>query len=129
MSGGGEDAAKPLIDELLGPLHIHFSAARQAYRDYLEGGRSFLFACSLRRTNEGARALLLSKGHLLPAERQEDALALVRHYDAWMTLWDLHREATRPGPGDPFVFENDVTYPAEAEARIEALYAEISGRS
>ncbi|HEV2866696.1 MAG TPA: hypothetical protein VGX37_09285 [Allosphingosinicella sp.] len=128
MSANG--AAKRLVEELLGPLHMHFLSARAAYRDYLDNGRGFRFASSLRRINGCARELLLNKRHLLPEEHQASAVALIGHYDAWMALWDEHAERLRPAPDDPFVFENRHTYPRDAEQRLEALYEGLgAGRS
>ena len=116
-----------LLHELLGPLHMHFRAARAAYADYLGCGRTFLFASSLRRLNVGARRLLLSKGHLLPEPLRVDALALVRHWDVWLTLWEDLEERSSPRPEDSFIFENDIVYPREAEGRLERLYSQMSG--
>ena len=118
-----------LVDDLLGPLHMHFLCARKAYGDYLANGRRFLFALSLRRINLSARGLLLTKGHLLPAELQQEAAALIGHYDVWLTLWMEHRRQTRPGLDDMFAFENAFTYPREAEARLEALYESLSAQA
>lgn len=118
-------AASSLMDELLGPLHMHFAGARAAYQRYLEHGRSFLFASSLKRINLGIRSLLLSKGYLLPEELQADAVALVTHYDAWLTYWDELAERNRPAPDDRFAFENRFTYPKDAEQRLEGLYREL----
>ena len=115
-----------LLHDLLGPLHMHFLAARTAYLAYLDNGRGFVFAQSLRRTNGAARELLARRGYLLPAELQADAAALIAHYDVWTALWIDHRRRTMPGPNDPFVFENSFTYPREAEQRIEALYAQLA---
>ncbi|HEX8571640.1 MAG TPA: hypothetical protein VF759_02685 [Allosphingosinicella sp.] len=122
-----QDNDPRLLDDLLGPLHMHFLVAARAYADYLAAGKSFLFASSLRRTNASARELLIGRGWRLPEDLQADAAALVRHYDAWLTLWDEHCARLRPGPGDPFVFANEITYPREAEARLEALYRRLSG--
>lgn len=111
-----------LLDDLLGPLHMHFLVAAQAYADYLAAGKAFLFAASLRRTNASARELLLAHGWRLPDELQADAAALLRHWDAWLTLWDALAERLRPEPGDPFVFANEINFPREAQERLEALY-------
>ena len=119
------DRDRLLRDELLGPLHMHFRAARAAYADYMANGKSFLFASSLRRINGGAHDLLLARGWLLPEALREDAVALVRHYDVWTSLWDDLAERTRPSFDEPFVFENSVTYPREAEARLERLFADL----
>ena len=120
-----QDTDSRLLDDLLGPLHMHFLAAAQAYADYLGAGKSFLFAASLRRTNASARDLLLRHGWRLPESRRADAAALLRHYDAWLTLWDSHAERLRPEPGDPFVFANDVTFPSDSQERLEALYRRL----
>jgi len=116
-----------LRDELLGPLHMHFLAAAQAYRDYLENGQSFVFACTLRRTNASARELLLRRGHLLPRERVGDAVALLRHYDVWLTCWDELAARMKPGLEDRFVFENAVTFPKDAQRRLDELFVESRG--
>jgi hypothetical protein len=114
-----------LLDDLLGPLHMHFRVAASAYADYLAGGKSFLFASSLRRTNAGVRELLLGQGWRLPEDLQADSAALVRHYDVWMTLWDDLAERLRPAMEDPFVFANAVTFPKASKERLEALYERL----
>ena len=118
-------SSPPLLDELLGPLHMHFASARAAYRAYLDEGRTFLHASSLRRINLGARALLTGKGWLLPDAMQVHARALIEHYDIWLTLWEAHAERARPALADPFAFENSFTYPRDAEQALESLYQEL----
>ncbi len=115
----------PLLHDLLGPLHMHFLCARAAYADYMASGKSFLFAQSLRRTNGSARELLIHKGYLLPEPLQQHAVALIRHYDAWITLWDELAARAQPQPHDPFVFQNEVTYPKDAELALERHYEEL----
>ena len=117
-----------VLDELLGPLHMHFSAARAAYRSYLDNGQSFLFASSLRRINLDVRALLLRKGYMLSGDLQAAAVALVTHYDVWLTLWDDLAVRQLPAPGDRFAFVNHHTYPKEAEDRLECRYEELRAR-
>lgn len=114
-----------MLDDLLGPLHMHFRVAASAYADYLAGGKSFLFANSLRRTNMGVRELLLGWGWLLPEGLQADAAALLRHYDVWLTLWDDLAGRLAPGMEDPFVFANAVTFPGASQERLEALYRRL----
>jgi hypothetical protein len=114
-----------LLDDLLGPLHMHFRVAASAYADYLAGGKSFLFASSLRRTNTGVRELLLGRGWLLPEDLQGDAAELLRHYDIWLTLWDDFARSLRPAMEDPFVFANSVNFPKASQERLEALYRRL----
>lgn len=114
-----------LLDGLLSPLHEHFLAARTAYRAYLDDGRTFRQACELKRINLAARALLVDKAEMLPPEHQASAAALIRHYDAWLSLWDAHAERIRPEPGDVFAFANAATYPREAEQELERWYERL----
>jgi len=111
-----------IMDVLLGPLHTHFLCARSAYAAYLNNGRQFLFAKSLRRMNQSARTLLLEKAHLLPPPLQEDAVHLISHYDIWLELWAEHRRRTEPKLNDVFAFQNAFRYPCDAESRLEAFY-------
>ena len=119
------DEASALLDELLGPLRTHFLGAGAAYRAYLDHGRSFLLANSLRRINLAARTLLVARGHLLPVELQACATALIGHYDVWLRLWGEQAQRLQPAPGDAFAFENEVTYPREAEQRLMRLYEDL----
>lgn len=119
------DDGRELRDRLLGPLRMHFLAAGQAYQDYLHNGRSYLFACSLRRISAAARQILMTWGHLLGQEHVPDALALVRHYDVWLTLWDDHSARLKPAMSDPFVFDNVVTFPKEAQKRLMELHQRL----
>jgi hypothetical protein len=121
-----DDNAATLRDRLLGPLSMHFDAASRAYDDYMKAGRSYLFACSLRRINAAARLLLLEHGHLLPTELRGDALDLIRHYDAWLTLWDDHAAAMKPAYDHEFVFDSIVRFPREAQRRLMKEYRTTS---
>jgi hypothetical protein len=114
-----------LVNELLGPLQMHFLAAEQAYADYLAHSQNFLFASSLKRINSAVRQLLLDRGHLLPEGHRGDALALIRHYDVWLTLWDDHHRRTRPRVDEPFIFQNDVAFPKSAQSKLMNLLEEM----
>lgn len=117
----GADREK-LVDRLLGPLTTHFAAADQAYADYLSDGRTFLHASRLRRTNESARQLLLGQADLLPDDARPHALALIRHYDVWLSLWDDHAARAKPHANDEFVFQNRVRFPTDAKDALIYLY-------
>jgi hypothetical protein len=106
---------------------MHFLAAGQAYADYMDNGKSFLFACSLRRINASARELLLTHGHLLPKEMQPHAITLLRHYDVWLTLWDELAASMKPSLDQAFVFENPVQFPKDAQQALRQLYERIRG--
>ncbi|HEY6504496.1 MAG TPA: hypothetical protein VIZ28_11025 [Chitinophagaceae bacterium] len=105
--------------ELIGQLHMNLEISGNAYREYLQGGKTFMFAKILRQYNEKIRELIIEKGWLLPESLQKDALALVLHYDAWMQKWDELKAKLDPSPDDEFVFPNSVTFPKEAARNIE----------
>ena len=63
----------------------------------------------------------MDRGHLLSEDYRANALALLRHYDAWLTSWyDLAARA-KPGVDDEFIFESRVPFPKDAQSRIIPL--------
>lgn len=117
-----------IVDELLGPLSIHFEAADLAYNDYLDSGGSFLFACSLRRINASARGILLAKAYLLGGEMRSYAVELIRHYDVWITLWDEHAATNKHAFSDRFAFESALPFPHDAKQSLKRYLDEQSAK-
>jgi len=113
---------RDLLDEFLGPLHTLFRRSRQAYDGYRAHGQSFLFARIIKECNEAIRDLLLRHAHRLPGPLQDDALALIGHYDVWTVSWNDLRDRINPGLDQAFVFETLVGFPKEAERRLESYY-------
>jgi hypothetical protein len=111
--------------ELTGQLYMNLKRSATAYKEYLQGGKTFMFARVLRQYNEKIRSLILEKGYLLPSHLQEDGLALVSHYDIWMQKWDDLKNRINPSPDDEFIFPNDATFPKEAARNIEAAYEHL----
>ncbi|MEI9810787.1 MAG: hypothetical protein WDO16_24565 [Bacteroidota bacterium] len=111
--------------ELAGQLYMNLKRSATAYKEYLEGGKTFMFASILRLYNEKIRELLLEKGYLLPDSLQHDALALVSHYDIWMQKWDELKTTLNPSPDDEFVFPNTFTFPKEAARNLEQEYKRL----
>jgi hypothetical protein len=107
-----------LVSELVGSLSIHFRRGEAAYQNLFSDGRQFLFAKILRDNNSEIRRLILSKGHLLPFEQQQNAIELVAHLDIWLELWE-HLAATKTHqPEDKFSFES-CKYPQEAATSLK----------
>lgn len=125
-STGDPAARNELSERLLKPLLLCFLAGDQAYSKYMAGGKTYFFACELRRINASARALLLEHGHRLPAHARDTAVALLRHYDTWMRLWDDLSARQRPSPDATFIFDNPVRFPREARLALIALYEELA---
>ncbi len=111
-------AQEILISELVGPLSMHFRRGEAAYQNLFSDGRQFLFAKILRDNNYEIRNAILSKGHLLPFEQQQNAIELVAHLDIWLELWE-HLAATKAHqPEDKFSFES-CKYPQEAATSLK----------
>jgi hypothetical protein len=107
-----------LVSELVGPLSIHFRRGEAAYQNLLSDGRQFLFAKILRDNNREIRSLILSKGHLLPFEQQQNAIELVAHLDVWLELWEDLAATTAHKPEDKFSFES-CKYPQAAATSLK----------
>ena len=97
---------------------MHFRRGEAAYQNLYADGRQFLFAKILRDNNHEIRRLILTKGHLLPFEQQQNAIELVAHLDIWLELWE-HLAATKAHqPEDNFSFES-CKYPQEAATSLK----------
>jgi len=110
------------INYLLAEIYRYLKESETAYRVYLANGKTFKYAQALRVYNNGLRALLISKCSLLSQSMQEDAAALVSHYDTWTEKWDSHYRLLNPAPDDLFAFPNDATFPRAAARNIEREY-------
>jgi len=114
-----------MSSEKLSSLHREINSllglSAAAYRDYLEGGKTFRHALILRQHNDNLQQLLSTHLPELPVHLQADANALIDHYRAWTIKWEELKQSRNPLPGDEFVFENDHRFPREAANRIIQL--------
>lgn len=104
---------------------MNLKRSETAYKEYLQGGKTFMFAKILRLYNEKIRELLLEKGYLLRENLQKDALALIAHYDIWMQKWDELKTNLDPSPNDEFIFPNNFTFPKEAATNLEQEFIRL----
>jgi hypothetical protein len=117
-------AQELLVSELVGPLSMHFRRGEAAYQNFHADGRQFLFAKILRDNNCEVRHLILSKGHLLPFEQQQNAIELVAHLDIWLALWEYLASTKVHKPEDGFSFES-CKYPQEAAKSLKEFCLEL----
>ena len=113
-----------LVLELVGALSMHFRRGEAAYQNFHADGRQFLFAKILRDNNSQIRHLILSKGHLLPFEQQQNAIELVAHLDIWLALWEYLASTKAHKPEDGFSFES-CRYPQEAAKSLKEFCLEL----
>jgi len=112
--------------ELTGLLYMNLKRSESAYKEYLEGGKTYMFARILKIYNEKIRGLLLEKGWLLSGGLQKDALLLISHYDIWLQKWNDFEKKVNPAPDDEFAFPNDFIFPKEAAKNLEQEYLRIN---
>jgi len=114
------------LAELLGPVVMQLNRTKLAF-DRWNGRNLYLEAKIVREGNLAIRDTLLAKGHLIPPDLAQHAIALVAHYDRWLEEFDRVRSEAEPGDADSFVFvaQYGVPFPREAEAAFKAKFAEL----
>jgi hypothetical protein len=71
------------ISELFGPMVMQFDRIKRAFNRY-QRKNLYLETKVIAEGNSTIKTLLLSHGHLIPAELLDDAGRLVEHFDVWL---------------------------------------------
>lgn len=98
-----------------------------AYRKYLLN-KIYLYALTIRSSNQKVYNHILKNLSSLPDEVQEDGLLLLNHYDIWMQQFSDYEAKLSPQLGDQFVFhhlDSQSAFPREAEEKIKKYYSTI----
>lgn len=112
-------------EEFLGRLLEIFDRSTIAYRQYLDGGKTFQFAQQLKLHNRKALELLEENSLLLPVTLQPGAQALITHYTEWSANWEKLAAQKQYEPGDIFIFTNYSTFPKQAAQDLETYYRKL----
>jgi hypothetical protein len=120
-----------LYSEVLLPLKIHLDRSRVSFKMWV--GKPLkepneTIENMIRESNLFICNLLRVKWHLLPEAYQEDAMALIEHYEAWLEEYDRVRPGGVRDPGIPYVFvgPRGKPFPVEAETRFLQLYEDCT---
>ncbi|KZY42584.1 hypothetical protein A3732_16010 [Oleiphilus sp. HI0050] len=113
------------IEQNLGELVCLFARGAKTYQSYLNNEKTFLYAKILKDNNERIRSILLKLTSKVPEEMFVCCIDLIHHIDVWMELWLDLSERLDLKLDEPFVFQNKVNYPVEAEKKLTALYEEL----
>jgi hypothetical protein len=108
--------------EFLKELITIFNHSSIAYRQYLDGGKTFRFAQQLKLHNSAALILLTDHKHLLSENLQNDAQSLITHYCEWSEKWEKFAAEKQHQPDDVFAFANDITFPRQSAQNLEKSY-------
>jgi hypothetical protein len=123
---------RALLLEVLLPAKVHFERSRQAFQHWIENRPktpNLEIEDAIKASNTAISTLLRTKWHLLPSDLQEDALRLLKHYDAWLAEYDRLRPGGVRDPNVPYVFvgPQGFPFPVEAERRFLARCAALEG--
>jgi hypothetical protein len=108
--------------EFLKELITILNQSSIAYRQYLDGGKTFRIAQQLKLHNSAALKLLTDHKQLLSENLQKDAQSLITHYSEWSEKWEKLAAEKKHQPGDVFSFANDITFPRQAAHNLEKAY-------
>jgi hypothetical protein len=118
-----------MLSELFGPVVMQFDRTSRAFKRW-QAKNVYVEAKIIFEGNRVIRDTLLSKGHLIPPDLQEDAGRLVEHYDRWFEEFERVRGGAAPALDEAFVFVGPAGYPfpSGAEQRFKARFHEILKR-
>lgn len=87
-----QEAKEKILSEVIGPVVMQLHRTNSAFKRYQSStGGGYLETEVIKRANESARELLLSKGFMLDGKLLDHAIQLIEHYDAWLEQWDKMR--------------------------------------
>jgi len=91
-----------------------------AYLRYLNHGKKFTDAESIKAENLKIKNLIKYNYALLPREKILYASSLLDHINIWLKLWEKAKNDQQPHQLDKFCFENDATFPRDDVAMLLA---------
>jgi hypothetical protein len=110
------------FQSLLQSVVLHWQQSAKAYAEYMENGKKFRYAETLKLHNTFVKNLLTDNIAIIPANFKEDVEAIINHYTIWTDKWDEHKSKLNPAPEDEFAFENDHRFPKAAAQKLEAAF-------
>ncbi len=110
-----------ILEEL---IHL-FNESATAYREYLEGGKTFKYAKELKRINGNALQLIRNHRSGVNEELRNDLDQLITHYAEWSSKWEKLASEKEFNSEDVFVFANEITFPKQGAIRIQDYYNEL----
>jgi hypothetical protein len=111
------------ISELFGPMVMQFDRIKRAFKRY-QRKNIYLETKVIAEGNSTIKSLLLSHGHLIPAELFDDAGRLVEHFDVWLEEFERVRDEKKPELETQFVFAGPqgFGFPTQSEQKFVATF-------
>ncbi|MBI5932630.1 MAG: hypothetical protein HY867_02895 [Chloroflexi bacterium] len=125
---------RDLLFELLLPMKVHFERSHRAFQEWVRNPPAkpnIEIEDAIKASNSVVRNILASKRHLIPPDLQQDALDLIKHYDAWQEEYERLRPGGIRNPKVPYVFvgPKGFPFPVAAERNFMARFEKLSGQS
>lgn len=111
-------------DAFYAKLALLFELSQKHYKLYLENSKTYLYAKSIYRTNE--EIVRLIKGHRIDITNKsdhDDFLALLVHYDIWMSQFEILEKQLNPLEETTFMFVRPENTPAFPKVFCDSLAA------
>jgi hypothetical protein len=111
------------ISELFGPMVMQFDRVKRAFNRY-KRKNIYLETKVIAEGNTTIKTLLLSHGHLIPAELLDDAGRLVEHFEVWLEEFERVRDEKKPELETQFVFvgPQGFGFPRQSEQKFVATF-------
>jgi hypothetical protein len=111
---------------LLQTVTLHWQRSAKAYVNYMESGKKFRYAETLKVHNTAAKNLLSDNIAVIPGDLRADVEAIIEHYTIWSAKWDALKNKLNPDPDDEFAFENEHRFPKAAAQKLEEALSELA---
>ena len=89
--------------------------SKKTHNDYIELGKTFLYAKKLRSINEQILTSIKKLDFNSNKELEKPSLDLKDHIEDWISIWDKEQSIRKPRNNDVFIFYSPKKYPKELE--------------
>ena len=121
---------KKIFTEFLSPANFLLRLSDKAYKKYLSN-KIYLHARNIRKANKQVYKLMMKKMAIIPADLQEDCIALLNHYDCWMRQFKEEEQLRKPSMNDEFIFnrlDEQMAFPRLSEQKIYEAYIKFNNQ-
>ena len=89
--------------------------AKKIHKDYINFGKTFLYAKKLRLVNDQILICIKKLDFDSNKELEKSSLDLKEHIEDWISIWDKEQSIKKPKNNDVFTFYSTKRYPKELE--------------
>ena len=117
------EAKEKILHDVIGPVVMQLHRTEMAFKRYNIGG-GYLETEVIKRANESAREILLTRGYMLSGKLLDHANKLIEHYDAWLEQCNKMRSNGNI-EGQVWVGPQGYPFPVDAEKAFRCRCEEL----